>query len=147
MRRIYIVALLGLAVPVTYSSAQSCRPSDARSDRMIGTFNRLMTGNDKDNKTRISLQLPSVTTSQILIVTDSAVCARALQALDSVVHVTNPYAPANIQARPLYVIRIGSFIAVSDPNDRSDGRMIINFFDAAWTWLSNLGWRPGPDPS
>jgi len=114
---------------------------------MIATFNTLMTGSSKDNQTRISLQLPSVTASQILLVTDSTVCARALQVLDSVIHVVNPNAPANIPARGLYVINIGSFIAVSDPNDRSEGRMFVNFFDAAWTWLSNLGWRPGPDPS
>lgn len=147
MRTIYLAALTWLTVPITNGSAQSCRPADARSARMIGTLTQLMTGSTDDNKTRISLRLPSVTASQIVLVTDSAVCARALQVLDSVVHVTNPDAPANIPARTLYVISIGSYIAVSDPGDRSNGRMIINFFDAAWTWLSNLGWRAGPDPS
>jgi hypothetical protein len=47
----------------------------------------------------------------------------------------------------LYVINVGSFIAISDPNDQNDGRMAIDFFDGTWKWLSGLGWRAGPDPS
>src|SRR5258707_567263 len=133
MRTIFLATFIGLAAWVVPLSAQSCRPADTRSGRMISTLDRLMTGSTKDNLTRISLRLPSVAPSQVVIIADSAVCARALQVLDSVVHVTNPSAPANIPPRALYVIGIGSFIAVSDPNDRIDGLMVINFFDAAWT--------------
>jgi hypothetical protein len=147
MRTMYFAALLAFAVPGGKAVGQSCRPADARSDRMIETLNRLMNGSKKDSLTRASLMLPIVTPSQIVLITDSTVCARAIQVLDSIIHVTNPVAPANIPPRPLYVISIGSFIAISDPNDQSDGRMAIDFFDATWKWLSGLGWRAGADPS
>lgn len=147
MRSIYFAAIVALAVSGDKAVGQACRPADARSDRMISTLDRLMNGNKKDTLTRISLLLPIVPPSQIVVVTDSAVCARAIQVLDSIIHITNPDAPANIPPRPLYVINIGSFIAISDPNDQSDGHMAIDFFDATWKWLSGLGWVAGPDPS
>jgi hypothetical protein len=66
---------------------------------MISTLNRLMNGTKKDLLTRASLMLPIVAPSQIVLVTDSTVCARAIQVLDSIIHVTNPDAPANIPPR------------------------------------------------
>jgi hypothetical protein len=147
MKTLLLVLIIASGAPVSRLSAQACKPADARSGRIIASLNSLMTGSSKDSLTRKSLRLPNVPVSEIAIVADSAVCARAMYVLDSVVHVTNPDAPAHIPPRPLYVLRIGSYLAVTDPGDRGYDHMIINFFDAAWTWLSNMSWKPGPDPS
>jgi hypothetical protein len=93
------------------------------------------------NTLRIKLQLPSVDTTQIALVTVDSVCAKALSALDSLIHATNPDAPTNIPARNLYVVSFGGYSAVVDPGTSMGEWLPLFFFDAAWVYVSVLvGW-------
>jgi hypothetical protein len=105
---------------------------------MIRRVKGIMSGSTQDEKGRIMLRLPLVTPSQIVLVTDSTVCARALQAVDSVVKATNPKAPAVMPARSVYVITIGTYTAVADRIKLSSGYMDMIFFDPNWAFLSSL---------
>lgn len=131
------LALFGLlfAVPAT---AQSCRTADSLSTDLLAEIKALMAAG---NTVRTKLQLPSVDTSQITLVTDAGVCAAGLAALDSLVHATNPEAAANLPARDLYVVSIGDYKAVVDPNASAGEWLPIYFFDTLWAYVSVLiGW-------
>jgi hypothetical protein len=105
---------------------------------MLAEIKRLMaTG----STLRTKLQLPSVDTSQITLVTDADICAAGLVALDSLVHATNPEAAATLPARDLYIVSIGNYKAVVDPNASAGEWLPIYFFDTLWAYVSTLiGW-------
>jgi len=89
---------------------------------MIATIRRIVTGTAiPTKKGGAMLGLPSLAASQVTLVTDEGFCLRALQVQDSLVHATNASAPAVIPARGLYVIRLGTFMAVADPGPRIEG--------------------------
>jgi hypothetical protein len=141
MRKNLIAALcFFVALPTAPITAQSCQPADSLSSDMIDELNSLMA--PTDTVVRGSLQLPSVATSQIALVTDQTVCMRAWQAVDSTVRATNPSAPANSAPRPLYVVTVGTYWAVVDPRAHVGEWFPMYFFDPAWKYLNMLGgWR------
>jgi hypothetical protein len=95
-----------------------------------------------DSLLRTALEVPATTPSQIGLVTDEAICARAWRAVDSTVRATNPDALANATPRRLYVVTVGSFKAVVDPDAQVGEWFPMYFFDAAWTYVNMLlGWR------
>lgn len=131
------LALASLLV-ANSAGAQSCMPADSLSTDMLAEIKRLMA---PGNVVRTTLQLPSVDTSQITLVTDDSVCAAGLVALDSLVHATNPDADASIPARNLYVVSIGGYKGIVDPDASAGEWLPIYFFDALWTYVSTvIGW-------
>jgi hypothetical protein len=113
------------------ASAQSrCRPADTNSAHFVRIFNLMMM--PEHSISRTSNHLPLVKSSQISLVTDSTVCSRAGQAMDSLGYardgVTRP--PSTI---PLFVFQIGTSHAVVDllsPNDNDAD--LIYFFGPSW---------------
>lgn len=135
-----LVVLLSLALPLQRTSAQSCMSADTLSADILAEVTALTT--TSDSLLRTALQVPATTSSQISLVTDELVCARAWQALDSTVKATNPAALADAPPRRLYVVTVGSFRAVVDPDARVGEWFPMYFFDAAWTYVNMLlGWK------
>jgi hypothetical protein len=115
----------------------TCHPSDDNSSRVISVINGLMA--PALSAGRDSAGLPLATSAEIMLVTDSVVCARAGRAVDSVVRVWNPntQVPPGSTA-PLYVFKIGSSFGVLDLNSPNQDahRIFLLFFSALWGYSS-----------
>lgn len=96
------------------------------------------TGGTEYTALRSKLHIPAAPASQVALVSDDSTCTRARQALDSLIHVTNPNAASTLPQRALYVIRIGSVTAVNDPNGRAGEYSPIMFFNPQWSFLGNM---------
>jgi hypothetical protein len=66
---------------------QSCKASDATSALVAAEVRRIATTN---NAIRDSLHLPLATAAQVVLVSDTAMCTRVRQALDSMIIATTP---------------------------------------------------------
>ena len=123
-----LVCLFLISGPTTAQSR--CRPADTNSAHFVRVINLMMM--PEHSISRTSNHLPLVKSSEITLVTDSTVCSRAGQAMDSLGHardgVTRP--PSTI---PLFVFQIGTSHAVADllsPNDNDAD--LIYFFGPSW---------------
>ena len=47
-------------------------------------------------------------------------------------------APAELPVRGLYVIKLGDYNAVIDPGAKSEGHIMIGFFDPVWKFLGSI---------
>lgn len=125
-----------LCIPVISVPAQKqgiCHTPDSFSDHLLTVVKSLMAPGD--TATRRVLGIPTVQTSQILIVTDSTVCARAGQALDSVATSWNPGAPNPPAGTiPLYVVKIGDSYGILDPTAPPKEWYFIFFFGPLWDY-------------
>jgi len=113
-------------------TARACMPPDYNSTQLAEYITEMASG--ADSVVRASLEVPRVRKSQVYLVTNEAVCTRAWRTVDSTVKAANPMAPAKSVQRPLYVFRVGSYTAVSDPL----ARVAIYFFDEKWTYVNSL---------
>lgn len=119
--------------------AQSCKPADSRTASMLADFRRIADTTDASQiPLRTKLKLPAVPAAQIFVVRDESTCARAQQAVDSLIHSTNPNSPHPMPARALYVIRIGDVTAVNDPNGKAGEYAPLDLFDPAWVFLHTM---------
>lgn len=145
MKNLAVLLLVVAVLPVNKLRAQSCLPADAQSGLVIATVKRLVTGTSQGTaQSRTMLHLPNLLASQVTIVTNDTLCVRARQAEDSVVHATNSSAPAELPVRGLYVIKLGDYNAVVDPGAKSEGHIMIGFFDPAWKYLGSIPTYPVP---
>lgn len=103
------------------SAQQTCHTADVNSTHFIETLVAMMDTAAGRTALRTTLNLPVVAASQITLVTDSAVCARAGQAADSVASVWDPTLTLSPTTDPLYVIKVGTSYAVADLNNVDDG--------------------------
>jgi hypothetical protein len=141
MKKLLLIGLLfGNAMPIMRLTGQSCKSADTLSVDIIDQVIALAT--TSDSVIRTSLQVPGTTTSQIALVTDQTICLQAWQAVDSTVKATNPNAPANSTPRALYVVTVGSYKAVVDPEAHVGEWFPMYFFDPDWNYVNMLvGWR------
>jgi hypothetical protein len=135
--RIWIQLLLaGLFVAVhgvqVGAQSKTCHAADDESANVIRAVNALMKPESEPLRTRFGV--PFVSPSQIALVTDSTICARAGQALDSLAGSwapNQPQPPAN--SNPLYVVQVGSYFAVVDENGPPpDQSQFIFYFSPLW---------------
>ncbi len=89
------------------------------------------------NSVRDSLKLPLVSGSEVVVVSDTAVCNRVRQALDSMITATTPDA-INLGPRPIYAIRIGNHYAAINPRSQIGEFVPVFFFNERFTYLSLL---------
>lgn len=130
------ICLLAMGRPI---QAQSCHPSDSSSASMLEDLQQMAdTGNAEFRAFRAKLHIPAVPAVQVALVSDDSMCVRARQALDSLIHATNPNAANPLPVRTLYVIRIGNVTAVNDPNSRAGEYSPIDFFDLQWSFLGTM---------
>jgi hypothetical protein len=111
---------------------QTCHGADVNSAHFIQTLSAMM--DTSQAAFRAKLQMPLVSSSAIVLVTDAAVCARAGLAADSIFKVWEPTATLDPTTDPIYVIKIGTSYAVADLNSPDD-----NEFD--WVFLFGPLWE------
>jgi hypothetical protein len=129
-----VVAAFVLHIPAL-AQAQGCHGADDQSVRTISLINAIMV--PKDTALRRKLQIPTVSPSQVILVTDSTVCTRGLAAVDSLIHATNPDAPNPIPTRNIYVITLGpSYYAMVDLGKAGEWQPVL-FFTSLWAYLSS----------
>ncbi len=104
----------------------SCGPSDARSDRLIANFKAFVAKTDMGGTIeKTTMGLSTVTPSQVVLVTDKAICTRAAAAFDS----------RQLQKRSsytLYVVTLGSSYGVEDTRVLQAGFETAEVFDSHW---------------
>ncbi len=131
MRKITILALLGsvFLLPTESMSGQTpCASADANSEQIIGVLKNTMEPDAA--AARDSLGLPLVSFSEIALVSDPAVCARAGEAADSVFRTWSPGVTFT-ENPPVYVVRVGTSFVVADlsapPNPNNEFRTAFVF--------------------
>jgi hypothetical protein len=133
-----LISFAALVLPARNLHAQSCMAADTATVPLIATIQGIVTGTTKAAQTRAMLHLPTLTASEVTLVTDEASCVRARQALDSLVHATNPNAPSILPARALYVVKFGTYNALVDPTVRTEGDFSLDLFDPNWAYLGSF---------
>jgi hypothetical protein len=98
------------------SAQNTCHTADKYSDLFIKQFQSLMGSDEDAMRLRARFNLPVVPSSQILLVSDSTVCAKIGAAADSMMTLWDPTDPAVASTIPVYVIQIGSSYAMVDLN-------------------------------
>ena len=114
------------------AQSKTCHAADNESAKVIRAVNALMKPESASLRTRLAL--PFASPSQIVLVSDSTICAQAGQALDSLARAwapSQPQPPAN--SNPLYVVQVGSYFAVVDENGPPPNQsQFIFYFSPLW---------------
>jgi hypothetical protein len=107
----------------------SCAPKDERSERLIANFKAFVAKSDMGGtveKTTMGLQ--SVTPSQVVLVTDKAICEKAAAA----------YVKKELEKHSsytLYVVTLGSSYGVEDTHSLQPGFETASIFDRNWNYI------------
>jgi hypothetical protein len=112
----------------------TCHAASGDSDHFLRVVRTMMASDQQPIRTRFSL--PLVTPSQVVLVSDPAVCARAGQALDSLANRWVPRSPPLPPSTvPLYVFQVGGSYGVVDlaSLNANDGDFIF-FFGSLWNY-------------
>lgn len=131
-----------LCVSITSASAgqaqNPCHSPHRQSAVLLADFRAMMS--PAGAGVRAKLSLPVVPASEIVLVADSATCARAIQAADSMMTVWNPADPPGPTTYPIYVLRIGTSYAVVDLSDNSSSSEYASvfFFGPGWVFRRML---------
>ena len=119
------------------SAQNTCHTADLNSSHFIQSLNAMM--DTSQSAFRASLQMPFVPSSQIVLVTDPTVCARAGLAADSIVKVWEPTVTFAPTTDPLYVIQIGTSYALADLNaPRSNHFDWVFIFGSLWEYRGSI---------
>lgn len=134
--KLLVISFIFLAVSVVVpkAGAQSCKSADQTSAVVTSEIRQIVT---TSNRVRDSLQLPLVSASQVVLVTDTLICSRVREALDSMIVATTPDA-INLGPRPIYTIRIGTYYAAINPGSQFSEFLPVFFFNALFAYLSVL---------
>jgi hypothetical protein len=132
-RGLTILALLAL-LPSLCMAQRTCHTQNGESQHFRRVFFAMMAADQGTFRTKYSL--PLVDSTQITLVSDSTVCARAGQALDSLARVWEPTAPGPASTAPLYVFKIGtmSYALVDAEYIDDDDFEAILFFGSDWSY-------------
>lgn len=141
--RVSVKRLLSVGMPlfaalVVYPAAlhaqsATCNQPDSVSNHLIAYLNTVM----GDSALRNSLSLPLATSSEITLVSDPTICARAGAAIDSVSLDSDPTQTLSPPlSTPVYVFRIGSSFGVFDGTVQNDHFAFFFFFGSLWGFLS-----------
>lgn len=139
MRSKILITLTSLSVAAysgnAFAQNSRCAPADKVGNHLVGMIQSLMT--PADSTTRNRLGLPLVAPSIVALVSDTTVCARARQAMDSLAHATNPQDPEPASSTaPLYVVSIGDWFGVYERNVGIEEPTLIFFFRSLWDYAS-----------
>jgi len=139
MRKLAILCLSALVVSSRSASAQNtCHSADLNSAHFIQGLNAMM--DTSQAAFRAKLQMALVTSSAIVLASDSATCARAGLAVDSIAKGFVPGATHPPTTAPLYVIRVGTSFTVADLNSPpSDHFDWVFFFGPLWEYRGIIG--------
>jgi hypothetical protein len=132
-----IILLVGCALVLMSGRAMgqtTCHTTDAHADHLKGILQQMMTPAGAALRTAVGVA--PIDSTQVSLVSDPVLCARAGQALDSLGTV---WAPTSHGPHPstgsLYVFRLGTSFGVNYPHPKNtgDGDPIL-FFDTNWAY-------------
>jgi hypothetical protein len=107
----------------------NCAPKDARSDRLIANFKDFVRKTDMGGTVeKTTMGLATVTPSQVVLVTDKAICTKAAAAFDT----------KQLQKRSsytLYVVTLGSSFGVEDTRMMQAGFETADVYDSNWKFI------------
>lgn len=127
---------LGMTAPITASSqTTACKQANDTSTRIISAVKSIMT---QTNKVRLRANLPLTPLSDISLITDENVCIQARDAYNAYTYSSNPSPPNPLPAFQFYVLRVGTYFATFDPDDRAGEWHIIDFFDSTWHHVGTM---------
>jgi hypothetical protein len=132
--KLFLVLCASGLVPAWAYAQTTCHPNGNWADHFRGSLTTMMTPEGASLRTKFAL--PLVDSSQISLVSDPVVCARAGQALDSLATV---WAPTTHGLHPstglLFVYKVGTSYAVIYQNSGPDlDGDIIYFFGSSWVY-------------
>lgn len=106
-----------------------CAPRDARSDRLVANFKAFVGKTDMGGTVeKTTMGLATVTPSQVVLVTDNAICTKAAAAFDA----------KQLEKRSsytLYVVTLGSSYGVEDTRMLQAGFETADVFDSNWKYI------------
>lgn len=106
-----------------------CAPRDARSDRLVANFKAFVGKTDMGGTVeKTTMGLATVTPSQVLLVTDNAICTKAAAAFDA-------KQLENRSSYTLYVVTLGSSYGVEDTRMLQAGFETADVFDSNWKYI------------
>jgi hypothetical protein len=120
--------LSGCAPALQAQGAGTCRPADQSSALVQSEITSIATGVDSLSKAaRDTSGIPATTSSKISLVTDSRICDKAVQAVNTLLGTSG-------LARRVYVIKIDVSFGVVDPElANAPGTSALFIFDRKWT--------------
>lgn len=130
MRVLSVFFLSAFVLARTAFGQATCHTADEHSATVIYQITRLMDSNQA--QARLEFGVPLVAPSEITLVADSATCARAGQAVDSLLYVWHPTATIPPWQAPLYVFKIGTSYAAMDRSTPNAPAYRVLFFTAVW---------------
>ena len=116
----------------------TCHWPDHNSADVIYQINGMMDSGAIGAQARLDFGVPLVPPSEIILVSDSATCARAGQAVDSLLHVWSPKATIPPWQVPLYVFKIGTSYAAMDRSTPRQPAYWVIFFTPLWAFTTIL---------
>lgn len=134
--RVFFIFLSAFFVVRPALSQATCHAADEHSAAVIHQVNGMM--DSAQAQARLDFGVPLVSPSEIALVADPAICARAGQAVDSLLHVWNPTATIPAWQTPLYVFKIGTSYAALDRGTPNQPAYWVIFFTAAWAFTTVL---------
>jgi hypothetical protein len=132
--KLFVILCVSGLVLAQIHAQTTCHANDNWADHFRGSLTAMMTPEGASLRTKFAL--PLVDSSQISLVSDPVICARAGQALDSL---STVWAPATHGPHPstglLFVYKIGTSYAViyQNPGSNLDGD-VIYFFASSWAY-------------
>lgn len=137
LRRLKTALLIMFATTATAGAmgaqtiSGNCAPKDTTSARLIAKFTSIVTAATLAAKVeRSELGLDNVTPSQILLVTDKTICAKAAVAMDA-------HRAQNSARHKLYVLTLGTSYGVLDNTIVANQYTVAYVFDRSWKYVSN----------
>jgi hypothetical protein len=113
------------------SVSGTCAPKDATSARLAETFKSIVTKTTMGGMIiKTQLGIANVTPSQIVPVTDKAVCAKAADAMFAQV-------PAKHTSYTLYIVTLGTSYGVMDNTITEPEKGLAYVFDSKWKYVGN----------
>ncbi len=107
----------------------SCGPKNATSDRLIANFKAFVAKSDMGGTIeKTTMGLATVTPSQVVLVVDEAICAKAAAAFDL----------KQLEKRSsytLYVVTLGTSYGVEDTRVLQAGFETADVFDSHWKYV------------
>lgn len=139
MKNTFVGLLLCWAAIGAQSSAWSqtpvCKTAADTSARLTAEVRGIMT---PTNKVRLQAKVPVTPPAEISLISDESTCIRALDALNAYIFSTSANPPSPLPEYPVYVLRVGSYFGVFDPEQRVGEWHIIEFFDSLWNHVGSM---------
>lgn len=133
-------AALALMAPQLIAQ-NTCHIADSHSEFFIKQLQSMMGAGPGAMQLRTRFNLPLVPVSEIVLVSDSTICARAGAAADSMMTIWDPTDSAVTTTASIYVVQIGTSYAMADlnaPPEYQEDLVSLWIFGPLWEYRGML---------